>query len=48
MAQLYNESVLETTSDKDINASFVPDFEPSNEDPLNMPLQVANLPDEML
>ena len=48
MAQLYNESVLEISLNKDIYANFVPESEPSKGDPINVLLQVANLPEELM
>ena len=42
MAQLYDEPILEISLDKDMNTSFVPDSEPSKEDPLHALLQMAN------
>ena len=48
MAQLYDKSVLEISVDKDMNTSFVPESNLSKGNPLNVLLQVAGLPEELM
>ena len=46
MVQLIDESVFEISLDRDLNASFVPDCEPSERESLDASQQVAHQPDE--
>ena len=48
MTQLYDGSILETSLDKEINVSSVPDSGPPQRDPFYAQLKVANQPEESL